>query len=165
MECSSTGKGIMAPIEYTLMDYRPSKKDTVLWEFLEVVILMVKDRKNAVWKIRGSHPEVFLGKGFLKVWSKFTGEHLCLSVISIKLQSNVIEIALRHGFSPVDLLHIFRTPFPRDTSGWLLLKDTVSVKITSMRYLKWTRIMLPAVVEEFELVFSYFFLYTIILKW
>ena len=133
--------------------------------FLEVVILMVKDRKNAVWKIRSSHLEVFLGKGFLKVWCKFTGEHPCRSVISIKLQSNVIEIALRHGFSPVDLLHIFRTPFPRDTSGWLLLKDTVSVKITSMHYLKWTRIMLPAVFEEFELVFLYFFLYTIILKW
>ena len=29
---------------------------------------------------------------------KFTGEHRCRSVISIKLQSNFIEIALRHGF-------------------------------------------------------------------
>ena len=34
---------------------------------------------------RSSHPEVFLGKGFLKIYSKFTGEHLCRSVISIKL--------------------------------------------------------------------------------
>ena len=33
-----------------------------------------------------------------------------------------IEIALRHGWFPVNLLHIFRTPFPRNTSGWLLLK-------------------------------------------
>ena len=38
-----------------------------------------------------------------------------------KLQSNFIEIALRHGCSPVNLLHIFRTPFPRNTSWWLLL--------------------------------------------
>ena len=30
-------------------------------------------------------------------------------------------MALRHGCSPVDLLHISRTPFPRNTSGWLLL--------------------------------------------
>ena len=37
------------------------------------------------------------------------------------LQSNFIEIALWHGCSPVNLLHIFRTPFPRNTSGWLLL--------------------------------------------
>ena len=42
-------------------------------------------------------------------------------MISIKLQSNFIEIALRHGCSPVNLLHIFRTAFPRNTSGWLLL--------------------------------------------
>ena len=40
-----------------------------------------------------------------------------------KLQSNFIEIALRHGCSPVNLLHIFRTPFPRNTSGWLLLNS------------------------------------------
>ena len=31
--------------------------------------------------------------------------------------SNFIEIALWHGCSPVNLLHIFRTPFPRNTSG------------------------------------------------
>ena len=37
------------------------------------------------------------------------------------MQSNFIEIALRHGCSPVSLLNIFRTPFPRNTSGWLLL--------------------------------------------
>ena len=35
--------------------------------------------------------------------------------------SNFIEIALRHGCSPVNLLHIFRTPFPKNTSGRLLL--------------------------------------------
>ena len=36
--------------------------------------------------------------------------------------SNFIEITLRHGCSPVNLLHNFRTPFSKDTSGWLLLK-------------------------------------------
>ena len=30
--------------------------------------------------------------------------------ISIKLKSNFIEITLRHGCSPVNLLHIFKTP-------------------------------------------------------
>ena len=34
---------------------------------------------------------------------------------------NFIEITLRHGCSPVNLLHIFRTPFFKNTSGWLLL--------------------------------------------
>ena len=29
---------------------------------------------------------------------------------------NFIEISLHHGCSPVNLLHIFRTPFPKTTS-------------------------------------------------
>ena len=61
-----------------------------------------------------------LRKGVLKICSRFTGENPCRSVVSIKLPSNFIEIAFRHGCSPVNLLHIFRTPFPRNTSGWLL---------------------------------------------
>ena len=71
--------------------------------------------------LRSSVPEVSLRKGVLKICCKFTGEHPCRNVISIKLQSSFIEIALRHGCSPVNLLHLFRTTFPRSTSGWLLL--------------------------------------------
>ena len=63
---------------------------------------------------------MFLREGVLKICSKFTGEHPCRSVISVKLQSNFIEITLCHGCSPGNLLHIFRTPFSKNTSGWLL---------------------------------------------
>ena len=70
---------------------------------------------------RSSHPEVFLEKGVLKICNKFTVEYPCRSVILIKLRSNFIEIAFRHGCSPVNLLHIFRTLFSKTTSGWLLL--------------------------------------------
>ena len=69
-----------------------------------------------------NHPEMFLGEGALKICIKFTGEHPCRSVISIKLKSNFIEITLRHGCSPVTLLHIFRTTFPKNISGGVLLK-------------------------------------------
>ena len=62
---------------------------------------------------------------------QFMGEYPCRSVISIKLQSNFIEIALRHGCSPVNLLHIFRTPFPRNTSGWLLFSHIIRHVIPS----------------------------------
>ena len=41
--------------------------------------------------------------------------------ISIKLQSNFIEITLRHGCPPVNLLYIFKTLFPKNTSGWQFL--------------------------------------------
>ena len=50
-------------------------------------------------KYRSSHPEVFLRKGVPKICSKFTGEHPCRSVISIKLFCNFIEITPRHGFN------------------------------------------------------------------
>ena len=67
-----------------------------------------------------SRSEVFLGKSALKICSKFTGEHPCRSLISIMLLSNFIEITIRHGYSSVNLLHIFRIPFPENTSGRLL---------------------------------------------
>ena len=36
---------------------------------------------------------------------------------------NFIEIALQHGCSPVNVLHIFRTPSYNNTSGELLLNS------------------------------------------
>ena len=72
-------------------------------------------------------PSRILEKAVLKICSKFTGKHPCGSVISIKLQSNFIEITLQHGCSPVNMLHIFRAPFSNNTSGQLLL-SSVHVK-------------------------------------
>ena len=71
--------------------------------------------------LRSSHPEVFLRKGVPKTCSKFTEKHPCQSAISIKLPSNFIEIALRHGRYPLNLLHIFWTPFLKNTFERLLL--------------------------------------------
>ena len=34
---------------------------------------------------------------------------------------NELQFALRHGCSPINLLHIFRTPFLKNTSEWVLL--------------------------------------------
>ena len=73
---------------------------------------------------KSSRAEVFWGKGVLRICSKLVGEHLSRSVISIKFQSNFIETTLRHGCSP----------FPKNTSGWLLLN--VAVKwLSSMIWL------------------------------
>ena len=56
-----------------------------------------------------------------KVAFKFTGEHPCRGLISINLRSNFIVITVRHGCSPVNLLHIFRIHLLKNTSGRLLL--------------------------------------------
>ena len=70
---------------------------------------------------RNSPPEVFPGKGVLNICRKFRREHPCWKVNSIKLLFNFIEITFRHGCSPINLLHIFRTPFPGDISAGLLV--------------------------------------------
>ena len=87
---------------------------------------------------RSSHREVFLGKVVLKICRKLTGEKPCWIVISITFHSNVIEFTLRHGCSPVILLHIFSTPFPKNTSGRLLLKleKQIAKTIITLTYIK-----------------------------
>ena len=60
---------------------------------------------------RRNPPDVFLRKNVLKISSKFTGERQCQSATSI----------INKVCSPLNLLHIFRTSFPRNTSWWLLL--------------------------------------------
>ena len=62
----------------------------------------------------------------------------CRSMISIKLHCNFIKITLCDGCSPVNLLYILRTPFPKNTSGGLLLnkeKFSMGVILTNMRFL------------------------------
>ena len=54
--------------------------------------------------------------------STFRKIHYVKSVILC----NFTEITLRHGCSPVNLLHIFRTSFPKNTSGQLLQQITKS---------------------------------------
>ena len=73
---------------------------------------------------RSSQPEVFFGKGVLKICSKFLGEHPCRSAILIKLQ-----IVPWLSCSPVNLLHIFRTLFCKRISGRLLPKIWVPIDL------------------------------------
>ena len=84
-------------------------------------ILFVWSSIHSIIIFRSSHPEVFLEKGVLKIRSKFTGEDTCRCVIPARFLCKFIEITLWHGRSLVNLQHIFRTPFHKDTSGRLLL--------------------------------------------
>ena len=102
-----------------------SYRSVLLWWPLQADFYWVSNNFLAVRKYRCSHLKVFLEKSVLKTCSKFTGEHPYLSVISIKLLCNFIEIILRHGCSPVNLLYLLRTRFTKNTSGWLLLKVLV----------------------------------------
>ena len=78
---------------------------------------------------RSSRLDVFLEKGVLQIYSKFTGEHPCQSVIWVKLQSNFIEIALSHGFCPVNLLHIFRAPFLKNPLDGSFCNSSLFIRV------------------------------------
>ena len=84
-------------------------------------VRQVPKRVSYTFIFRSSSLVVFLGKGVLIICSKFRGENPYRNVVSIKLQSNFIEITLRHGSYPVNLVHFIRTTFPKNTSGGLFL--------------------------------------------
>ena len=58
-------------------------------------------------------PGGVLKKRWSEICSKFKGEDSLQRVIPKKLLCNFLEIALWHGCSPLNLLHIFRTAFLR----------------------------------------------------
>ena len=93
----------------------------------EPLMTLVIANAAMIYITRNSPSDVFLRKDVLKICSKYTGEHPCRSAISIKSLCNFIEIALRHGCSPVNLLHIIRTPFHKNTAGGLLLYCSDSI--------------------------------------
>ena len=99
------------------------KKDLEINLDLSISLITIANVSANIKDTRNSHPRVFLVKGVLKICSKFTGEHQCRSAISINLQRNFIETTLRHGCS-VNLLHISRTPFLKNTPARLLLNLT-----------------------------------------
>ena len=61
-------------------------------------------------------------------------------MISIKLLWNLIEIIPQHGCS-VNLLHIFRALFPKNTTGGVLLESEISVGFVGI--LIWLKIIEP----------------------
>ena len=104
----------------------------ISFDFSTVYLKFFKTEK--LWSFlsfRSSRSEVLLVNSVLKICSECTEEHPCRDLISIKLQSNFIEITLRHECFPVNLLHIFRTRFTKNTSGWLFLSNSTHYNFRS----------------------------------
>ena len=70
---------------------------------------------------RSSCPEVFLEKVVPKICSEFTGEHPCRRMILISYFATLWNPTSALVFSTVNLLHIFKTPFSKNTSGLRLV--------------------------------------------
>ena len=82
---------------------------------------------------------MFLGKGVQQLYRR-TPIPKC-DFNKVAKQSNFIEIAIRHRIrnrNPVNLLHIFRTPFPKNISVRLLLALEFQVSIRQYQHLMLT---------------------------
>ena len=90
-----------------------------------------KHFRTAAFLSAGFYSQNQSSRGVLKICSKFTGEHPCRNVIAIKMQRSFIEITLRNGCSPVNLLHIIKTLFHKNNSGWLLLYSSIFLSTPS----------------------------------
>ena len=66
--------------EFTINDFNINLFDFLLFVAKEKLVL-----KFVHIAFQSIPPEMFLGKNVMKICSKFTGEHQCQSVISIKL--------------------------------------------------------------------------------
>ena len=117
--------------------------------FLEFFLLtsieiMWKSQKIVSWShankfllemFKRSRSEAFLGKGVLKIYSNFTGEYPRRSAIC-KVGS-ARQFYWNHTStwcSPVNLLHIFRTPFTKKIFEGLLLDMVLWISKCIQRY-------------------------------
>ena len=77
--------------------------------------------------IRGSRPELFCKKDVLRNFAKFTGKHLCQSLVFNKVATlrpaNLLEKSLWHWYFHVNFVKFLRAPFFIEHLWWLFLHD------------------------------------------
>ena len=75
--------------------------------------------------LRSSHRRCSVRKAFLWNFAKITGKHLCKSLFFNKVVGLSLQLykkkRLWHRCFPVNFTKFLRTPFLRNSSGWLLL--------------------------------------------
>ena len=98
--------------------------DQVMLTFLWLSLKPLK-----IWNIRSSLSEVFLGKCseiMQQIYWRTPMPKCDFNKVKFSIKFIEITLVFSHGCSPVNLLHIFRTPFPKNTSDGLLLKYLVN---------------------------------------
>ena len=100
--------------------------------------------KSLCWKIlgarlidRSSRPEVFCKKGVFRIFTKFTGKHMCQSIFFNEVAdlrpATLLKTRLWHKCFPVNFDKFLRTPFYIEHPWWLLL-DWIIFEIESSNY-------------------------------
>ena len=88
------------------------------FNFLIKLLLLLKQGMPTVGLFRSSRPEVFCKKAVLKNFAKFTGKHLCQSLLFSKVAvlrpATLLKRRLWHRCFPVDFVKFLRTPFRKE---------------------------------------------------
>ena len=75
---------------------------------------------------RSSHQRCSMKKGVLRNFTKFTGKHLCQSLLFNKVAglrpATLLKKRLWHRCFPMNFAKFLRTPFLQNTSGRLVLE-------------------------------------------
>ena len=85
-------------------------------------------------QFRSSHPEMFCKKGVLNNFSKFTGKHLCQSLLYFAI---LLKKRLWHRCLPVNFAKFLRTLFLLEHLWWLLLAVAWRYSIEYSRQKNW----------------------------
>ena len=117
----------------------------MIWLLKNIIFLKTTIFKSILHGLHKQPSRGVLTKRCSENIQKFTGEHPYRGAISIKLQSNFIEITIRHGCSPVNFclfseLLFLRTPL----EGYFWVSEynqnvaTEKTEITESCYYQWT---------------------------
>ena len=98
------------------------------------LLFSIENNSKTFQKLLGqSSRESAFKKRYSENMRKFTGEHQCQSVISIKLLKQLYWNCTSTLVFSCKYAAYFQKPFPRNTTGWLLLKPIVLIKYLDQR--------------------------------
>ena len=118
-------------LDFNKKFYLPQVKRDLVSRIINFVPELLKDLRFQETRKYQENLKVGWKKSPVIQISKFCGTFhvslfslLCIInfLVIVGLNRNFIEITLRHGCSPVNLLHISRAPYPKNTSKGLLLQ-------------------------------------------
>ena len=116
-----------------MLDKRVINQLKIVFMYIQLFVLPVKSPPTLKeekmisgdnWDIQKQPPGVFYNKGVLRNFIKFTGKHLCQSLILIKLQAeayNFIKKETLGQLLPCEFCEIYKNTSLQNTSGRLLL--------------------------------------------
>ena len=108
--------------------------------------------------LRNNHQRCSVRKGVLKNFEKFTGKHLCQSLLFNKIEAlrsaTLLKKRLWHSCFPVNFPKFLRTPFLQNISGRLLLN---AVKLVPVKFQKQQYTPIPNKAKQNSKISYYLF--------